>query len=289
SYLSEDEDIYLQNEKRLTNEGNIEPEDFELVQSENVAEEQNIATNFDEEEITPSRKSSKAENVANDVILKHQDSSSTMTGGSQYSPEGSEAERSSQSTVIRVPSFLPEDFKEEDYAAQKSDDEELVTSETPMTATHPLIFEDERSLINRFDDQEVTTEIKEKKIPEENVLSENAELHRTTEENSKATTGIKDIVDSESVSGDHFESPMIPEQKDISEEAVPRNLESVSGYPETEFTGEASELQKGDEITEEPLQQRPADIPYPLEKEEEKDEPGLATKIAGAVAGVTVG
>uniref|UniRef100_A0A914R9N1 Uncharacterized protein n=1 Tax=Panagrolaimus davidi TaxID=227884 RepID=A0A914R9N1_9BILA len=138
----------------------------------------------------------------------------------------------------------------------------------------------------------------EKKVESQNILTDDllTEQQESVQENDKFTSYQeseapdfanvfkKDTNDEEKL---QQEKSQYPTPSDSTTSNKQQQMDSYNyEYPDTSYAEEADKLQKGDEIAEEPLQQRPADIPYP----EEKDEgPGLATKIAGAVAGVTVG
>uniref|UniRef100_A0AC34FF40 Uncharacterized protein n=1 Tax=Panagrolaimus sp. ES5 TaxID=591445 RepID=A0AC34FF40_9BILA len=378
SYLSEEDDVnQISGVKIYATKDKLD--DFELVQSEDVPTEHATTANFDEEIETPSRKSSKAEGQSRDTTLQHQDSASSFAAGLQNSPEGSEAERSSQSTIIRVPSLLSQAY--EDLEKRDSDDEELVDSETPMTITHPVseTFDNLNDLTNEqlsehqmrsISSSDVREEIHATETDHSHKLDvshqpENAAQHRNQknfedenfdENNEKHLVYSEDLYEQEKRSPEDFKSREI-ENEDTSKyspgvfegasaelakddeledellqqrpleisypelvhenkkQHINENLvnsygitaneeashgtpefmqseesESYTGnYPKDKYEGEPEpdEMQKSNEIEEEPLSQRPHDIPYPGEEDEKS--PGLATKIAGAVAGATVG
>uniref|UniRef100_A0A914PR56 Uncharacterized protein n=1 Tax=Panagrolaimus davidi TaxID=227884 RepID=A0A914PR56_9BILA len=192
-------------------------------------------------------------------------------------------------TIQTIESIKPETKPEEkSYIQQISEKEEIYTvpqsiSETfNQTYTEDQLQKDNASHVNhpnlKTKPQQVSTESDEVASNEESKISESSVKRHIKDHLTAENTPETEIIETEQAKVQNQEKN---KQGDYMEKE-----HSSSDYPRTKYEGEASEIQKGDEIAEEPLQQRPADIPYP----EEKDEgPGLATKIAGAVAGVTVG
>uniref|UniRef100_A0AC35F3B5 Uncharacterized protein n=1 Tax=Panagrolaimus sp. PS1159 TaxID=55785 RepID=A0AC35F3B5_9BILA len=173
--------------------------------------------------------------------------------------------------------------EEKSYIQQISEKKEIYTIPQSISETFNQTYtEDQLQTDNASPVNHPNLETKVLQIPteiDEVALNKESDIKATIKEQLTAeNTPETELIEKEKAKAQNKEKD---KQGDKME-----NEQSSSDCATTKFAGESSELQKSDEITEEPLQQRPVDIPYP----EEKDEgPGLATKIAGAVAGVTVG
>ncbi|KAE9547436.1 hypothetical protein FO519_009352, partial [Halicephalobus sp. NKZ332] len=209
--------------------------EHEYVQSEGIQPE-SVPSNFDKEEESPSRKSSKYE----EQLIERQDtfhrgvSEGSIHIESSESPAGSE-DRSSPSTVIRIQPPTPFDPEEEEATV----DTQITPEEAPV------------SFVKEF--EETATPL-----------------------------------DYEQVQRVDFETERSPESEKY-------------GFDNKGFE-EQSPFQKTSEFFEEPLERRPADVPYPSgetqeeygyeqESPEEEGEksPNLAKKIAMGIAGATIG